>query len=932
VKKILLVDATNFLYRAYHAMPPLTTKDGRPTAAVRGFLSMIKSLRRDIPSDYFACVFDPKGGTFRNEIYPEYKANRPPMPDDLRSQIELVHEAVKMEGWPLLIVPGVEADDTIGTLATKAEKDGFDVVIATGDKDYAQLVSGSVHLVNTMGEENKWLGREEVKEKFGVYPEQIIDFLALIGDKVDNVPGIQKCGEKTAVKWLTAYGSVEKIIENADKVTGKIGENLRAGLDFLPVAQDLVTIRRNVDLSAYVPDWSALEVKACDRSALFELYQSLEFRRWADELKKGPVPGSVAPVDGAPKEALDLALNRSPAARGEMDLFADNAGEAQVEILRIESEAEALRALKDIQDAGRKSPTVLFVLADSAEQQEALPAAAAFAVSPSKVYAVTLAAGLGSGLDLSGFQKVFGAFLSDAASSKAAFEGKFLKHVFANAGIAVQGLQDDLQLLSYVLESHRSHTIVKIARDWLNTELEDEEQLRGKGAKQKAWSEVPEADVIRFAATRAAHIARLIPVLKSRLETDPRRRSIYETIEMPLLPVLFRMEQNGVLIDSGLLARQTAFLQVRIDELTAEAHAIAGAPFKLNSPKELGEVLFDKLGATMDGVAPKKTATGNYSTNEEVLSELSLDYPLARVALEYRGLTKLTSTYTDKLPKLVSPKDGRLHTTFEQAVAVTGRLSSTNPNLQNIPVRTKEGREVREAFIAGPGSKIISADYSQIELRIMAHLSKDARLLEAFHKGEDVHRATASEVFRVPLDAVTSDQRRIAKVVNFGLIYGMSTFGLAKNLGIERGAAKNYIERYFEHFPGVRRYMDETRRKAASDGFVETVFGRKLFLPDILARGPRRAAAERAAINAPMQGTAADLIKLAMISVQKWLEDEKLASRLILQVHDELILEVPEEEVELVKGKLPELMQNVAQLDIPLIAEVGVGDSWEAAH
>jgi DNA polymerase-1 len=932
VKKILLVDATNFLYRAYHAMPPLTTKDGRPTAAVRGFLSMIKSLRRDIPSDYFACVFDPKGGTFRNEIYPEYKANRPPMPDDLRSQIDLVHEAVKLEGWPMLIVPGVEADDTIGTLATKAEKDGFEVVIATGDKDYAQLVSGAVRLVNTMGEENKWLGREEVREKFGVYPEQIIDYLALIGDKVDNVPGIQKCGEKTAVKWLTAYGSVEKIIENAGKVTGKIGENLRAGLDFLPVAQDLVTIRRNVDLSAYVPDWSALEVGEGDRAALCELYRSLEFRRWADELKKGPVPGIAAPAEGASKAAPEAALNRPQAALGDLDLFAGSAGGSQIEIVRIGSEAEALRALKDIEDAGRKSPTVLFALADSEEQQEAEPAAAAFAVSSSKVYTAAFSEKLGAGLSLAEFQKVFGAFLSDASRPKAAFEAKFLKHIFANAGISVQGICDDLQLLSYVLESHRSHTIEKIARDWLNTELESEEELRGKGAKQKSWAEVPEADAERFAATRAAHVARLIPVLKSRLETDPRRRSVYETIEMPLLPVLFRMEQNGVLIDSSLLARQTASLQVRIDELTAEAHAIAGTPFKLNSPKELGEVLFDRLGATMDGAAPKKTATGNYSTNEEVLSELALDYPLARVALEYRGLTKLTSTYTDKLPKLVSPKDGRLHTTFEQAVAVTGRLSSTNPNLQNIPVRTKEGREVREAFIAGPGSKIISADYSQIELRIMAHLSKDQRLLEAFHKGEDVHRATASEVFREPLEAVTSDQRRIAKVVNFGLIYGMSTFGLARNLGIERGAAKNYIERYFEHFPGVRRYMDETRRKAAADGFVETVFGRKLFLPDILARGPRRAAAERAAINAPMQGTAADLIKLAMIAVQKWLEDEKLASRLILQVHDELILEVPEAEVELVKGKLPELMQSVAELDIPLIAEVGVGDSWEAAH
>lgn len=896
---------------------------------------MLRVLMKDVPTDYVACVVDPKGKTFRSEIYPDYKANRPPMPEDLSVQIPLIFEGVKKEGIPFLQVPGIEADDTIGTLTKRAVAEGFNVVIATGDKDFAQLVNENVILVNTMGKDNTWTNAEGVVKKYGVPPEKIIDFLALMGDKIDNVPGVPKCGEKTAAKWITEYGSVAGVIENAEKVKGKIGENLRESLGFLPIARELVTIKTDADLSSEVPTLESLRLKEPNRSELLDYYNKLEFKTWARELKKSNTPGEVKPMDGATLKEKRAAVGAAPLDGEALDLFSQEIRETPERKFEIVSDEEGAGKLaKELEELINKGGFELYVLHKGEAQQEAEPVGVAFGTAEGRCYYVQLADDglLGQGLSVESFVEIFKDVFNHDKPVKCGYDVKFMKHVFANVGIRLVGLSDDVMLQSYVLEAHRSHNIEKLAANWLKYDLRSEEELLGRGVKKKTFADISVEQAADFATERVFVVSRLNRLFKKALSDDPKLEKIYRDIEMPLSDVLFKMEQNGVLIDSALLEKQTQELNAKCKELEEKAYEVAGEVFKLSSPKQLGEILFDKMGVVLDGAKPKKTASGNYSTSEEVLSELAANYPLAKIALEYRTFNKLVTTYTEKLPKMVDPKDGRVHTTFEQAVAVTGRLSSTNPNLQNIPIRTEEGRKVREAFIAKPGCKLISADYSQIELRIMAHLSADKRLVEAFKHGEDIHRATAAEVFGKDKDQVTPNDRRIAKVINFGLMYGMSPFGLAKNLGIGRDEAKNYINQFFTKFPGVRNYMDNTRALAARQGYVETTFGRRLWLPEIHAAGPRRAAAERAAINAPMQGTAADLIKLSMVAVQKWIEDNNLHSKLLLQIHDELIMEVPEEEVELVKENLPKIMDSVTELHVPLVAEVGVGDNWEAAH
>lgn len=918
MKTILLIDGSNFLFRAYHALPPLTTKDGRPTGAIRGFLAMLKTLRKEVPTEYVACVFDAKGKTFRNDIYEEYKANRPPMPEDLRVQIQTLFEIIHASGIPLLQVPGIEADDAIGTIAQEASNQGFKVVIATGDKDYAQLVNSQINLINTMADKNNWLDEAGVLDKYGVHPNQIIDFLSLVGDKVDNVPGIDKCGPKTAIKWLTEYGSLENLIEHSESIKGKIGENLRNGLPFLSIAKNLVTIRCHENLSAYYQSMEDLKIKPANQKTLIELYTSLEFRRWIEELKKEKFLAT-----------FDENTSNSLFSENEITVIEEEKRPQSIERFIIRNASEAQDFLKKIENSAR---VAIYVLFDSDTDQKRLLRGLSISDGNVSGYVVLKEESLLSeGLNQDEFGRVLGSWLTSDAS-KSFFDVKSVRHVLHDAGIELAGVDHDVMLQSYILEAHQSHTLKNIAKNWLEIDLPDEEALLGKGVKKLDFASIAIEQASEFAFACSEAIFTLSDQLNAEIQQQEELERIYRTIEMPLSAVLYRMEKEGVLVDAKQLNQQTLELKARVSDLEQMAYRLVGEPFKLSSPKVLGEILFEKMGATLSGSKPKKTVSGAYSTSEEVLTELAFEYPLARIALEYRALTKLISTYTDKLPKMIRPQDGRIHTTFEQAVAVTGRLASSNPNLQNIPVRTAEGRRIREAFVAPKRCQIISADYSQIELRIMAHLSEDRGLIEAFNKGLDIHKATASEVFRITPEEVTADQRRIAKVVNFGLIYGMSAFGLAKNLGIDRYEAKDYITRYFEHFPGVRRYMDETRQLAVTQGYVQTVQGRKLVLPDIRSSGMRRAAAERAAINAPMQGTAADLIKMAMIAVDQWLRDNQMKSRMILQVHDELILEVPLEEVDQVKENLPKIMESVSQLKVPLIAELGIGKNWEAAH
>ena len=915
---LLLVDGSSYLYRAFHAMPDLRNTLGEPTGAIYGVLNMLRRLDSDHKATdvvYKACVFDAKGRTFRDDWYADYKANRPPMPDDLRLQIEAIHAGVAACGWPILSVDGVEADDVIGTLARQAAAQEIDVVISTGDKDLAQLVDAHVTLVNTMS--NEVLDAAGVLAKFGVPPGRIVDYLTLVGDKVDNVPGVDKVGPKTAVKWLTQYGSLDGVIAAAADIGGAVGENLRRALDFLPLGRKLVTVRCDVELPLALAE---LKPREADRAALAELFARYEMRSWLKEVS--------APDAAAPQAETFVAQQASPPA----DLLADD-GAHRADYATIIDEATFADWLAKIEAA---KLTALDTETTSLDPFAARLVGISFAVAPGKAAYLPLAhdyPGAPAQLCITEVLARLKPWLESAQHAKVGQNLKYDQHVFANHGIGIKGVAHDTLLQSYVLEAGkegvRGHDLGSLALRHLGLSTISYEELCGKGVKQIGFNQVAVDQAAEYAAEDADLCLRLHDRLYPRIAADAGLAYIYGEIEIPARDILFRMERAGVAIDSAQLAQQSNALGRRLLELENDAYQAAGQPFNVNSPKQLAEILFVKLGLPVK----KKTPSGTPSTDEEVLSELALDYPLPKILLESRSLAKLKSTYTDKLPKMVNAQTGRVHTSYMQAVAVTGRLSSSDPNLQNIPVRSAEGRRIRAAFIAPPGGHIVSADYSQIELRIMAHLSQDERLCEAFAQGEDVHRATAAEIFGVTPIEVGADQRRVAKTINFGLIYGMSAFGLARALDIERGAAQTYIERYFARYPGVARYMEATRSQAKIDGYVETVFGRRLWLPEIRAsQAGRRQGAERAAINAPMQGTAADLIKLAMIAVQRWIDDAGLKTRQVMQVHDELVLEVPDDELERVRAELPPHMTQVAKLRVPLAVEVGVGANWDEAH
>ena len=903
-KTLLLVDGSSYLYRAFHALPDLRNSAGEPTNAIKGVLSMLHKLRKDYAADYIACVFDAKGKTFRDDLYPAYKEHRPAMPDDLRSQIEPLHHAIRAEGWPLVVIDGVEADDVIGTLVVDAAKQGIRSIVSTGDKDMAQLVNDHVTLVNTMSAET--LDEAGVAAKFGVPPERIIDYLTLIGDAVDNVPGVAKVGPKTAVKWLSEYGTLDNLVGHAAEIKGVVGDNLRAARDWLPQARVLITIKTDVALPFEFDD---LVLKPRDTDTLRTLFERYEFRTWLRELD--------AMAAGQP----DLP---------EQDDSGDHRG--QYETILTEAQLDAWIARLEAAPA-----FALDTETTSLNPMQAELVGISFAIRHGEAAYLPLAhhyAGAPAQLDRDAVLAKLKPLLENREPKIVGQHLKYDRHVFANYGITLGGIErsgvvDDTLLQSYVLEAHQSHELGNLASRHLGLATISYDDVTGKGASRIGFEQVAIERASEYAAEDADVTLRVRDALAPQIDASDKLAFVYRNIELPVADILFRMERTGVLLDRNLLAVQSGELGRKMLDLEQRAYQEAGQPFNMSSPKQIGDILFTQKGLPV----VKKTPGGAPSTDEETLEQLALDHPIARAILDYRGMAKLKSTYTDKLPQMVHPKTGRLHTSYSQATAVTGRLASAEPNLQNIPARTAEGRRIREAFIAPPGHLLVSADYSQIELRIMAHLSDDAGLLKAFAEDRDIHTATASEVFGVPLDEVNNEQRRMAKVINFGLIYGMSAFGLASQLNLERAAAQAYIDRYFARYPGVADYMQRTREAARSQGYVETVFGRRLYLPEINAKnGQRRQGAERAAINAPMQGTAADLIKLAMIAVQGWLDAEKLASRLLLQVHDELILEVPENELDRVRAELPAHMCNVAALKVPLRVGVGSGSNWEAAH
>ncbi|MDR1936584.1 MAG: DNA polymerase I [Candidatus Accumulibacter sp.] len=913
---LLLVDGSSYLYRAFHAMPDLRNTQGEPTGAIYGVLNMLRRLDADTQAQdvaYKACVFDAKGKTFRSDWYPEYKANRPPMHADLVAQIAPVHACVAASGWPILSVDGVEADDVIGTLARRAAAQGMRVLVSTGDKDLAQLVDARITLINTKKDGSaETLDEAGVLAKFGVPPARIVDYLALVGDAVDNVPGVAKVGPKTAAKWLEQYGSLDGVMAAAAGIGGAVGENLRAALDFLPLGRKLVTVRCDLDLPARPED---LAPRPPERDKLAELFTRYEMKSWLKDL----VPEEAPPASGqagaapSPPPSLFPTPEKDYAAILDWPSFEDwlNRIEA-APLTAVDTETTSLDPF------AARIVGISFAVAPG--QAAYLPLAHDYADAPAQLPRDEALARLKP-------------WLESPRHAKIGQNLKYDQHVFANHGIALAGVAHDTLLQSYVLEAGqpgvRGHDLGQLALRHLGLETIAYETLCGKGVKQIGFNQVEVALAAEYGAEDSDLCLRLHQRLFPRIAADAGFARIYGEIEIPARDILYRMERTGVLIDADLLARQSNELGKRLMELEQRAYELAGQPFNVNSPKQLADILFGKFGLPVK----RKTSSGAPSTDEEVLSELALDYPLPKLLLESRQLAKLKGTYTDKLPKMVNPGTGRVHTNFAQAVAVTGRLASNDPNLQNIPVRTAEGRRIRAAFIAPPGARVVSADYSQIELRIMAHLSQDARLTEAFAHGEDVHRATAAEIFGVTPLEVSPDQRRVAKVINFGLIYGMSAFGLARQLDLERGAAKNYIDRYFARYPGVAGYMESTRDAAKINGYVETVFGRRLWLPELAAaQAGRRQGAERAAINAPMQGTAADLIKLAMIAVQRWIDREKLRTKLILQVHDELVLEVPDDELPQARAALPPLMTQVAELRVPLAVEIGVGANWDEAH
>ncbi|WP_040260482.1 DNA polymerase I [Pseudomonas massiliensis] len=915
---LVLVDGSSYLYRAFHALPPLTTSKGLPTGAVKGVLNMLRSLRRQYPDSPFAVVFDAKGGTFRDELFAEYKANRPKMPDDLRVQVEPLHASVRASGYPLLCVDGVEADDVIGTLARISAAQGRDVVISTGDKDMAQLVNEHITLVNTMT--GTVLDIPGVREKFGVGPEHIIDYLALMGDKVDNIPGVPGVGEKTAQGLLLGIGGgLAELYENLGKVPTlpiRGAKSLPAKLEehrqMAFLSYELATIKTDVVLDVAIEDLMCGEP---DREMLAALYSELEFKGWLEELKR-----EAPAVEGVPLEAPP-------------------ASAAEVKYETILEQADFERWLEKL----AKAPLFSFDTETTGlDAQIAELVGLSFAVEPHEAAYIPLThsyMGVPRQLDRDQVLRALKPLLEDPAKAKVAQHGKYDINILANCaiggdldeGIQVRGLAYDTMLESYVLDSTATrHDMDSLAAKYLGHQTILFTDVAGKGAKQLTFDQVPLELAGPYAAEDADVTLRLHQTLAPRLAAIPSVERVLGEIEMPLVPVLARMERNGALVDAALLAVQSAELGEKLMALEQEAYAIAGETFNLGSPKQLGVILYEKLGMPVIS----KTAKGQASTAEAVLAELAeQDYPLPKVLMQYRTLSKLKSTYTDKLPEQINLRTGRIHTSYQQAVAATGRLSSSDPNLQNIPIRTAEGRRIRQAFIPAPGYKLLAADYSQIELRIMAHLAQDAGLLHAFQNDLDVHRATAAEVFGVALEAVTHDQRRSAKAINFGLIYGMSAFGLAKQIGVDRKQAQDYIDRYFTRYPGVLGYMERTRAQAAEKGYVETLFGRRLHVPDINAKNPAlRRGAERAAINAPMQGTAADIVKLAMIAVHEWLESSGLDARMILQVHDELVLEVREDLVEQVREQIQPHMAGAASLAVPLLVEVGIGNNWDEAH
>ena len=894
-KTLVLVDGSSYLYRAFHAMPALTNSRGEPTGAVYGVANMLRRLLNDYDPAHVAVVFDAKGKTFRDEMYPEYKAHRPPMPDELRRQIEPIHAIVRAMGLPLLCVDGVEADDVIGTLAKQAEAQGMKVLVSTGDKDMAQLVNEHVTLVNTMTE--TVMGPDGVVEKFGIPAERIIDYLALIGDTVDNVPGVPKVGPKTAVKWLEQYGSLEQIMAHADEFKGKVGEYLRESLQQLPLSRELVTIKCDVAMELKPLQ---LERQPPDADRLRELYSEMEFRTWLAELLGGE--------ESVPEERQTTAVCEYEA------------------VLDWECFDAWLERLRGAELFAFDTETTCL------NYMDARIVGVSFAVDPATAAYVPVAhnyPGAPEQLPRDEVLAKLKPLLEDEKVFKVGQNLKYDMSVLANHGITLRGIAHDTMLESYVLDSTATrHDMDSLALKYLSHKTVTFEEVAGKGAKQICFNEVALEQAGPYAAEDAEVTLRLHQCLWPRLEAIPSLAKLYKELEVPLLSVLSRMERTGVLVDQAMLEQQSRELSEKMDAIQKQAFDEAGEAFNLGSPKQIQAILFDKLELPV----LKKTPKGQPSTAEEVLAELALDYPLPRLILEHRSMSKLKSTYTDKLPGQISPHSGRVHTSYQQAVAATGRLSSSDPNLQNIPVRTAEGRRIRQAFIAPAGCRIVAADYSQIELRIMAHLSGDAGLLKAFAAGEDIHRATAAEVFEVPLGEVSGEQRRSAKAINFGLIYGMSAFGLAKQLGIDRGSAQNYVDLYFARYPGVKAYMDQTREQAREQGYVETVFGRRLYIPDIKSsNGQRRQYAERTAINAPMQGTAADIIKRAMLAVDGWLQQES-DIRMIMQVHDELVFEVPEAKVETASQRIIELMSGAAELRVPLLVEAGSGANWDEAH
>ena len=940
--RLLLVDGSSYLYRAFHAMPDLRNGAGDPTGAIYGMVNMMRRARSELKADHIACVFDAKGKTFRDEMYSEYKAHRSPMPEDLVKQIEPIHAIVKALGWPVLMVSGVEADDVIGTLACQATEAGWETIISTGDKDLAQLVNSSVTLINTMS--NEKLDINGVIEKFGVPPERIVDYLSIIGDTVDNVPGVPKAGPKTANKWLAEFGDLDNLMANADQVKGVVGENLRASLEWLPQARQLITVKTDCDLSPHLPGLDDLHAKSEDASLLRELFERYAFKTWLRDVERqltGPSrEGSEVeatfdlagtPISNVPSEALSFPKKSASIASSPTKDLSQDTRDFQDAIEKtyecIVDEAGLDKWLKKIESA---QLTAVDTETTSLDALAAELVGISLSVQPGEACYIPVAHRNGEAqLDRATVLARIRPWLESKTHLKVGQNLKYDAHIFANYGITLNGIAFDTLLESYVLESHLPHNMDSLAERHLGMKTIRYEEVCGKGVHQIGFDQVDLKIATDYAAEDADITLRLHLELWPQIQENPGLLYVYEKIEMPAMRVLGIMERNGIRIDSALLAKQGQQVGKRLLELEGEIHKLAGQPFNIQSPKQIAEILFGQLELPII----KKTPSGAPSTDEEVLQKLAEDYPLPARILDYRSLAKLMSTYIEKLPRMADPKTGRVHTNFSQATAVTGRLASSDPNLQNIPVRTEEGRRIREAFVPADGCKLLSADYSQIELRIMAHIAEDENLLTAFRDGKDVHQATAAEIFGIPLDEVSSEQRRYAKVINFGLIYGMSAFGLAGNLGIERSAAQNYIAKYFDRYPGVAQYMEHTRLEARENGYVETVFGRRLWLPEIKgSNGPRRQGAERAAINAPMQGTAADLIKLAMIAVEDWLEKEQLKTKLLLQVHDELVFDVPLDEIELLQAKLPGLMCNVAQLKVPLVVSIGIGDNWEEAH